>query len=69
MLMFDFMPFIITMMILIYVVIYLMMDDNEGDDEDDDEVFVRRTEDAYDRVIKSDEEFSVDEFLEMIRKW
>ena len=64
MLMFDFIPFIITMLILIYVVIYLMMDD-----EEDDEVFVRRTEDAYDRVIKSDEEFSVDDFLEMIRKW
>lgn len=68
MLMFDFIPFIITMLILIYVVIYLMMDDEE-DDEEDDEVFVRRTEDAYDRVIKSDEEFSVDDFLEMIRKW
>lgn len=68
MLMFDFIPFIITMLILIYVVIYLMMDDEEGDEEGDD-VFVRRTEDAYDRVIKSDEEFSVDEFLEMIRKW
>ena len=64
MLMFDFIPFIITMLILIYVVIYLMMDD-----EEDDELFVRRTEDAYDRVVKSDEEFSVDDFLEMIRKW
>lgn len=68
MLMFDFIPFIITMLILIYVVIYLMMDDEE-DDEEDDELFVRRTEDAYDRVVKSDEEFSVDDFLEMIRKW
>jgi len=69
MLMFDFMPFIITMMILIYVIIYLMMEDNEDYFDDEDEEFIRRTEEAYDRVLNSDEEFSVDEFLERIRKW